>query len=71
MWIGCRDCLRYFGADPEAMEAAGLRPVHRKQRFWLHQVFAYAKHFGTTKGETPTKALNKFNAKNYNKPPRR
>ncbi|KAK1071621.1 hypothetical protein LTR74_003251 [Friedmanniomyces endolithicus] len=66
MWIGCNDCVRYFGADAKAMVAAGLRPHHKNQRFWLHQVFAYAKHFGTTKGETPTKALNKFKSKNYN-----
>ncbi|KAK1086498.1 hypothetical protein LTR48_003509 [Friedmanniomyces endolithicus] len=66
MWIGCNDCMRYFGADAKAMVAAGLRPHHKNQRFWLHQVFAYAKHFGTTKGETPTKALNKFKSKNYN-----
>lgn len=68
MWIGCHDCVRYFGADPKAMTTAGLRPFHKGQRFWLHQVFAYANHFGTTKGEIPTKALNKFKAKNYNKP---
>ncbi|KAK0247889.1 hypothetical protein LTR12_011675 [Friedmanniomyces endolithicus] len=66
MWIGCNDCVRYFGADAKAMVAAGLRPHHKNQRFWLHQVFAYAKHFGTTKGETPTKALNKFESRNYN-----
>ncbi|KAK5722748.1 hypothetical protein LTR15_005981 [Elasticomyces elasticus] len=65
MWIGCQDCVRYFGADAKAMVAAGLRPHYKNQRFWLHQVFAYAKHFGTTKHETPTKALNKFKAKNY------
>ncbi|KAK5682831.1 hypothetical protein LTR17_027361 [Elasticomyces elasticus] len=65
MWIGCQDCVRYFGPDAKAMVAAGLRPHYKNQRFWLHQVFAYAKHFGTTKHETPTKALNKFKAKNY------
>ncbi|KAK4945039.1 hypothetical protein LTR10_015716 [Elasticomyces elasticus] len=65
MWIGCQDCVRYFGADAKAMVAAGLRPHYKNQRFWLHQVFAYAKHFGTTKHETPTKALNKFKAENY------
>ncbi|KAK0307887.1 hypothetical protein LTR01_005219 [Friedmanniomyces endolithicus] len=44
MWIGCNDCVRYFGADAKAMVAAGLRPRHKNQRFWLHQVFAYAKY---------------------------
>ncbi|KAK4543956.1 hypothetical protein LTR36_004730 [Oleoguttula mirabilis] len=67
MWIGCNDAVRYFGADPKAMNAAGLRAHHKNQRFWLHQVFSYAQYYGTTKGETPTKALNKFKAKNYNK----
>ncbi|CAJ2501131.1 Uu.00g039840.m01.CDS01 [Anthostomella pinea] len=76
MWIGCNDCVRYFGADPKAMAAAGLHPFQRGQRFWVHQVFAYAKYFGTTKNETPTQALNKFKAKNHRKdgtslPPRR
>jgi len=66
MWIGCNDCVRYFGADAKAIVAAGLRPRHKNQRFWLHQVFAYAKYFGTIKGETPTKALNKFKSKTYN-----
>ncbi|TKA49345.1 hypothetical protein B0A54_00011 [Friedmanniomyces endolithicus] len=36
MWIGCNDCVRYFGADAKAMVAAGLRPRHKNQRFWLH-----------------------------------
>jgi len=67
MLIGCNDTLRYFGADPKAMHAAGLRPHHRNQQFWLHQVFSYAQYYGTTKGEMPTKALNKFKAKKYNK----
>lgn len=67
MWIGCNDALRYFGADARAMIEAVLQPFNRRQRFWLHQVFAYAKHFGTTKNETPTKALNKFKAKSYHK----
>lgn len=65
MWIGCHDVVRYFGADPKAMVQAGLRPHHRNQRFWLHQVFSYAQYYGTTKGETPTKAMNKVKAKNY------
>jgi hypothetical protein len=66
MWIGVHDCVRFFGADGKAMQAAGLRSHFRGQRFWLHQVFAYAKHFGTTKRETPTKALNRFKARKYN-----
>ena len=66
MWIGCHDVVRYFGADPKALVKAGLRPHHKSQRFWLHQVFSYAQYYGTTRGETPTKALNKFKAKNYN-----
>ncbi|KAK3618457.1 hypothetical protein LTR56_024634 [Elasticomyces elasticus] len=33
MWIGCQDCVRYFGADAKAMVAAGLRPHYKNQRF--------------------------------------
>jgi hypothetical protein len=66
MWIGSHDCIRFFGPDPKAMVAAGLCAFHKGQRFWLHQVFAYAKHFGVTNGETATKALNKFKARRYN-----
>ncbi|CAG8950017.1 hypothetical protein HYFRA_00004351 [Hymenoscyphus fraxineus] len=66
MWIGCHDALKYFGADATAMKAAGLEVFHKGQRFWVHQVFAYARHFGTTGTDTATNALNKFKAKKYN-----
>ncbi|CAG8978783.1 hypothetical protein HYALB_00011048 [Hymenoscyphus albidus] len=56
----------YFGADATAMKAAGLEVFHKGQRFWVHQVFAYARHFGTTGTDTPTNALNKSKAKKYN-----
>ena len=66
MWIGRNDCVRFFGADPSAMIAAGLTAHPFNQRFWLHQVFSYAKHFKTTKGQTPAKALSTFKARKYN-----
>ncbi|KAH9904765.1 hypothetical protein F4778DRAFT_44751 [Xylariomycetidae sp. FL2044] len=66
MWIGRHDAVRYFGADPDAMERAGLRPHHKGQRFWLHQVMSYARYYGTTRGELPSKALSKFKANKHN-----
>ncbi|KAI5364082.1 putative quorum-sensing-regulated virulence factor [Septoria linicola] len=33
MWICCNDALKYFGADRNAMRAAGLRSFTRGQRF--------------------------------------
>jgi len=66
MWIAASDTLRFFGAEPEALLAAGLHHC-RKNAFWVHQVFSFAKHHGTTHPDTATKALNKFKAKNYSK----
>lgn len=70
MWITAGDAKAYFGAETQAVLAAGVHAISggrskKGTRFWLHQVFYFAKHFKTTGSDTPTQALNKFKARNY------
>ncbi|KAF2499036.1 hypothetical protein BU16DRAFT_535453 [Lophium mytilinum] len=70
MWITAGDAKAYFGVETQAVLAAGVHAISggrskKGTRFWLHQVFYFAKHFKTTGSDTPTQALNKFKARNY------
>lgn len=67
IWISDSDARQFFGDDSRLMRSATSHSwgLGRRTKWWLHQVYRYAEHFGTlgTQKQTVT-ALRNFLGKN-------